>query len=89
MEVAAANKATAANAEIIRSFMGNSPFGLEPWKSLHHVDLAQVAPREYELLHTSLTIRYSTLLGLLSGTLVRYQPTLPRAHGGFDKRKSC
>jgi len=43
--------------------MGNSPFGLEPWKSLHHVDLAQAAPREYELLHTSLTIRYSTLLG--------------------------
>jgi len=43
--------------------MGNPPFGLKPWKSLHHLELARTAPRECDLIHTAiLCFLYSALL---------------------------
>jgi Na+/phosphate symporter len=43
--------------------MGNPPFGLKPWKSLHHLELARTAPRECEMIHTPiLCFLYSALL---------------------------
>src|SRR5205085_8454179 len=53
MVVAAASREMAANTDIVRSLMGNSPFGLKPWKSLHPVELDRAAPHGCELLHTS------------------------------------
>jgi hypothetical protein len=34
--------------------MGKPPFGLKPWKSLHHLKLARAAPHGCELHHISL-----------------------------------